>query len=110
VSTDPSPEIRAFVDGESDSVAIRGYLKQPDSGEVARLAASMAPRPKTSNPVALVDAALALQTEAEADLIRRREAMMGRMNVSTLLALARDLGVSDKIHAGENDDKPGRVQ
>ncbi|MCX6879385.1 MAG: hypothetical protein NTW21_37125 [Verrucomicrobia bacterium] len=102
--TNDSPEIRAFLDDPSNPAAIRDYLKLKNAAGVARLAASMAPRPKAFDPVALVDAAFALQAEAEARLIRRREAMVGRMNFNTLLALARELGVSDRILAGEDDE------
>jgi len=105
MSTRHPPYVSPLIKGPSDPIAIQDYLNLQNAGEIARLAASMAPQPKNFDPVALVGAAFALQTEAAADLIRRRETMADKMNFSTLLALARELGVSDKIHAGEDDEK-----
>ena len=105
MSTIQQSEVHAFFNGESRPVAIRDYLNLKCAREVARLAASMAPRSKSFDPIALVNAALVLRTEAEAGLVRCRESMVGRMNFSTLLDLARELRVSDKIHASEDDEK-----
>ena len=98
------PEVHEFFGGSSNPIAIREYLEIKDDGEIARLAATMA-KPKTFDPAALVDAAIALQDEAKAGLVRWREAMVGRMNFNTLLALARERGVIDRIHANEDDEK-----
>jgi len=88
------PEVHAFYSDPPDRIAFQAYMGVEDNGEIARLAAMMAPKWKTFDPVALVDAAMALQVETEAGLIRRREAMAETMNFATLLALQQELGMT----------------
>jgi len=87
------PEAHVFREGPPDRIAIQAYLAVEDNREIARLAAMMAPKPEAFDPVALIDAATALQAETPAGLIRRREAMVETMNYATLLQLQQELGV-----------------
>lgn len=98
-----SPDPHLFVHAPPDSTAIRDYLNLTDPGEVARLAAALAPRPESFDAGSLVDSAITLRTAADAGLIRQREAMAARMNLETLLALCEQLGCSDKLAADESD-------
>ncbi len=100
-----SPEIHDFITGSTDERAIQDYLAIQDDGEIARLAALMAPRQGTFNPATLVDAAIALQTETKAGLIRRREAIVATMNYSTLLALQQALGFSLCLYVDDDDER-----
>jgi hypothetical protein len=95
--------IHAIIHGDPNPRAIREYLKIDDSREVARLAASLAPKPQTFDPVALVDSAIALQVEAEIGLIRRRAQMVAEMNLQTLLQLAQKLDVHEKVFATHDE-------
>ena len=90
-------EAHGFYSGPPDRNAIQGYLNIRDDRETARLAAMMAPKPEAFDPVALVDAATALQAETPAGLIRRREMLVETMNYATLLALQQELGVTPSL-------------
>jgi hypothetical protein len=98
------PDPHAFIHDPVDPAAIRNYLSLTKPGEIARLAAAMAPRPEAFDADLLVDSAIALRLAAEAGLIRQREAMAVRMNFNTLLALCKQLGCTDKINAHESDE------
>jgi hypothetical protein len=87
-------ELSVVLEGDSDSLAIRAYLAIEQKPEdIAKLAAIMAPRQEVFDPKDLVDAAVSLQTEAEAGLVRTRETLVEPMNYRTLLTLARELNV-----------------
>ena len=100
-----SPEIHDFITGSTDERAIQDYLAVQDDGEIARLAALMAPKQKTFDPAALVDAAMALQTETKAGLIRRRMAMVNYMNYRTLLSLQNKLGLLLSPYVDDDDER-----
>ncbi len=79
------------------------YLSITGSSEIARLAALMAPKFDSFAPEVLIDAALALQEEAEQGLIRKRLKVLSKMNENTVLELASQLEVLYKAFALGND-------
>lgn len=103
MNEDQSPEGHEFLHGQTDDLAVQEYLNVTDDGEIARLAAMMAPKSEAFDPAALVNAAIALQTESKAGLIRRREAMVAAMNYSTLEALQQALGLSVSPYVEDDD-------
>jgi hypothetical protein len=105
MNDDQSPEVLEFFHGQTDELAIQEYLNVKDDGEIARLAAMMAPKRKAFDPAALVDAAIALQTETKAGLIRRRETIVTAMNYSTLLDLQNALGGSLNPFVDDDDEQ-----
>lgn len=95
----------------SDDVAIQRYLDLVDDGELARLAAMMSPKIGTFDASTLIAQAAALQTEASAELVRRREEMVKSMNLDTLSELAghlgiRELGFLSVLHEDSIPDDP----
>jgi len=72
---------------------VNDYLKLRDAGEIARLAAMLASRSTEFDVGALVNAAFALQKEAESRLIDQRNKIVGCMNIITMKALAKELGI-----------------
>lgn len=81
--------------GGADEEDIQRYLDMTDDGELSRLAAMMAPKGETFDARALIEQAAALQAEAAAELVRRREARVESMSLATLSELARRLGVHE---------------
>lgn len=88
-------ESHLIVDGPTDPNAIRNYLNLKDGSKIATLAALMAQPSKKFDAPALVDAAMELLIEAEAELARRRETMVNSMNYQTLIELAEKLDACD---------------
>jgi hypothetical protein len=78
-----------------DEGAIQRYLDLVDDGELARLAAMMSPKIETFDVCALIAQAAALQAEASAELVRRREEMVKSMSLDTLSKLAGHLGIRE---------------
>ena len=97
-------ELDAFLEGNPDPGLIQRYLELDDSTELARLAAMMAPKPMVGNARALVDAAIALQEEAESGLLRKREKLAGRMNFMTLLQAITQLQVDTSLVFGHGSE------
>lgn len=104
MNEDQVPEVHEFFHGQTDELAVQEYLNVNDDGEIARLAAMMAPKAKTFDPVALVDAAIALQRETKAGLVRRRESLAASMNHDTLLELQTKLGRALSLIVDDDDD------
>jgi hypothetical protein len=102
---DQAPEVHEFFNGQTDELAVQEYLNVKDDGEIARLVAMMAPKAKAFDSAALVDAAMAIQTETQSGLIRRREAMVSTMNYSTLLDLQNALGCEFSLYVDDNDER-----
>lgn len=99
------PEAQAFCIGTVDQRAVREYLEVKDDGEIPRLAAMLAPKTKTSDPAALVDAAMNLQKQTTSALIRKREKLVSTMSYPTLLALQEALGTSLSICVEDDDER-----
>jgi hypothetical protein len=85
--------VNRFGGAEEDD--IQRYLDLTDDGELARIAAMMAPKGGTFDARTLIEQAAALQAEAAAELVRRREARVESMSLATLSELARRLGVHE---------------
>lgn len=81
--------------GRSDDETFQRYLNLVDDGELARLAAMMSPKIDTFDACALIAQAAALQAEASAELVRRREEMVKSMSLDTLSELAGHLGIRE---------------
>lgn len=75
--------------------AIQRYLDLVDDGELERLAATMAPKGKGFDPSVLIAQASALQAEAAAELVRRRELLVQSMDLATLSNLAGRWGIPE---------------
>jgi hypothetical protein len=78
-----------------DDKAIQAYLAVTDDGEIARLAAMIAPKGEVFDARAQVAQATALQAEVASELVRRREAIANKMSYATLLELVRHFGLNE---------------
>ncbi len=85
--------------------AIQDYLAIIDDGELARLAALRAPTSEAFDASAHVAQAAALQAEATAELVRRREVIASSMSQATLVKLAAQLEIEDVGFLGVADDE-----
>ena len=89
---------------ESTDTVIRKYLNLKGAGKIAKLAAALAPKPEKFDARALIADAMALQTEAESELIRQREVMTTSMSYDTLVEIATRLGVEGYIDMASHSD------
>jgi hypothetical protein len=93
--------------GERAPALIRDYLALTEerAGEIAHLAAVMAPKISGKfNSTSLVGRALLLDASARERLASERSAVIGRMNLNTLLDLHRRLhGKDDRDYLAENN-------
>jgi len=74
---------------DHDLVAQYLRLKRPE--DVARLAASLAPRAKKFDPAQLAEQALALKIAADLAFVEQQEQLLAKMNANTLFELHRML-------------------